>query len=410
MSACFVETERPQPRDHHILQIRLAHVDHVVNRVAFAEMRATGCGCGSIGRDPDFVAVGVSRQRPVVEVFAEQPELPELVSDVLADVSDGAVRAHDHFAVFVGFVFAAERRRRHHPAAAVLAFGFEVDRLALFQQFERRRPEFEMQNLALARQHVVLDVQPQHGGEVRVDDGVGHQMREFRQFARARFDGVQRFGAPGEGFRDDLCNAARCARKDPSRCNRTAASPVDQRGHIGGSFLFEEVEARHHVGHLHAGVVDVVLHFDAMAARAQHADESVAQNRVAQVADMRGFVRIDVGVLDDDLAAGIAARPLRRRGVEQRSGVSAAIEPHIDVAVARDFHGRHAGNFADGGDQFRGDLLRRLLQALRELKGDGNGDFAERRLARLFERERRSRRRTARADGPGMPPEFFSRL
>ena len=62
------------------------------------------------------------------------------------------------------------------------------------------------------------------------------------------------------------------------------------------------MKARHHVGHLHAGVVDVILHFDRPAARAQHAHEGVAQDGVAQMADMRGLVGIDVGVLDDDLA------------------------------------------------------------------------------------------------------------
>ncbi len=61
-------------------------------------------------------------------------------------------------------------------------------------------------------------------------------------------------------------------------------------------------EPDHHVGHLHAGVVDVVLHLDGAAARAQHAHERVAQDRVAQMADVRGLVGIDVGVLDDDLA------------------------------------------------------------------------------------------------------------
>ena len=68
------------------------------------------------------------------------------------------------------------------------------------------------------------------------------------------------------------------------------------------------MEAHHHVGHLHAGVVDVVLHLDALAARAQHAHEGVAQRGVAQVADVRRLVGIDVGVLDDDLLAGRGGR------------------------------------------------------------------------------------------------------
>ena len=70
------------------------------------------------------------------------------------------------------------------------------------------------------------------------------------------------------------------------------ARPISARGN--GS--------RHHVGHLHAGVVDVVLHFDRAAAGSQHTHERVAQDGVAQVTDMRGFVGIDVGVFDDDFA------------------------------------------------------------------------------------------------------------
>ena len=72
-----------------------------------------------------------------------------------------------------------KRCRRHHPATRVLAFGLEVDGLALLQQLESGRPELQVQDFALARQHVVLDAQAQHGLEMRVDDGVGHHARQF---------------------------------------------------------------------------------------------------------------------------------------------------------------------------------------------------------------------------------------
>ena len=61
-------------------------------------------------------------------------------------------------------------------------------------------------------------------------------------------------------------------------------------------------ESDHHVGHLDAGVVDVVLNVDGVSGGAQQANESVAQDGVAQVPDMRGLVGIDAGVLDQDLA------------------------------------------------------------------------------------------------------------
>ena len=72
--------------------------------------------------------------------------------------------------------------------------------LRCFEQFKRRRPELQVQNLAFARQHIVLDIEAQHRRQMRIDDGVGDQMREFRQFARAGFDRMQRLRAPRERF------------------------------------------------------------------------------------------------------------------------------------------------------------------------------------------------------------------
>ena len=52
------------------------------------------------------------------------------------------------------------------------------------------------------------------------------------------------------------------------------------------------------VSNLNAGVVDVVLHFDAIAGGFQDAHKRVAEHSVANVTDVRRFVRIDAGVLD----------------------------------------------------------------------------------------------------------------
>ena len=46
------------------------------------------------------------------------------------------------------------------------------------------------------------------------------------------------------------------------------------------------MKAHHHIGDLHAGVVDIVLHFHQVAARAQHAHERISQRGVAQVSDV----------------------------------------------------------------------------------------------------------------------------
>ena len=118
----------------------------------------------------------------------------------------------------------------------------------------------------------------------------------------------------------------------------------------------------HHVGHLHARVVDIVLHFHALAARAQHADEGIAQHGIAQVADVRRFVRVDVGVLDDDLPG--RGGGFFDSGMQKAQPVIRAIETDVDVSVSGDFERRHAWNRSDPGHQFGGDLARRLLQLL----------------------------------------------
>ena len=58
---------------------------------------------GLVSRRPDFVTVGICVPFPIVEILAEQPEFPELIRDVLADIGDGSVGAHDDFAIVVAF-------------------------------------------------------------------------------------------------------------------------------------------------------------------------------------------------------------------------------------------------------------------------------------------------------------------
>jgi hypothetical protein len=171
-----------------------------------------------------------------------------------------------------------------------------------------------------------------------------------------------------------LCNSWKCARRGPSSNNRSARRDRPAAPHIGRSLVFQEMEAHHHVGHLHAGVVDVVLHLDLRRGSAQHADEGVAQRGVAQVADMRGLVGIDVGVLDDNLSAGGVAVGHDR---PQLIRIGSAVEPDIDVAVAGHLQRCHPRNRPDLGGQLGGDFLRRLAQLFGKLEGCRHRDFAE---------------------------------
>ena len=98
-------------------------------------------------------------------------------------------------------------------------------------------------------------------------------------------------------------------------------------------------EADHHVGELDAGVVDVVLHLDRRGPGCAAARQHVAEHGVAQVADVRRLVGVDVGVLDDHLAAPsrTPAAAATRRGGAARAGAAAkaaAVEEEVQVAGA----------------------------------------------------------------------------
>ena len=57
------------------------------------------------------------------------------------------------------------------------------------------------------------------------------------------------------------------------------------------------------VGYLHAGVVDVILHDGGIAGLVavwtKETREAVAEDGVAKMADVRGLVGVDAGVLDE---------------------------------------------------------------------------------------------------------------
>ncbi len=92
------------------------------------------------------------------------------------------------------------------------------------------------------------------------------------------------------------------------------------------------------VRHLHAGIVDVVLHIHALSCGAQHPHEGVAQDGVAQMPDMRCLVRIDAGVLHQRVhACAESSVLLRLRDCRQRS---AAIEPRVQISRACDLKAR----------------------------------------------------------------------
>ena len=192
----------------------------------------------------------------------------------------------------------------------------------MLQLLEGRLPEFEVQNLALAGQKIVFDVEPQHGFEMAAQHRGRDQLGNFGGLIAAVFDLVQRVVAqllarcllfvasllvPLRGARVQVPAVVVDARW-PSR-----STLFKQRMNLGERLALEMQKSHHHIRNLHAGVVDVVLHVDFLPGGAQQAHKCVAEDGVAQMADVRGLVGIDAGVLDQSMEPALAdARGLRR--------------------------------------------------------------------------------------------------
>jgi len=153
--------------------------------------------------------------------------------------------------------------------------------------------------------------------------------------------------------------------------------------------VFERFEADHDVRDLHAGIVDVVLHFDRNAAEAQDPYQGVAQCRVAQMADVRRLVRIDRRVLDDRLPGVRGGTSGRRGGIESRPQKRPAIEEDVQVAIRCGLESGDALDLRQRTGQFLGDDLRRLAQPARQLERHWQRKVAERACRRVSDSERR---------------------
>src|SRR5207245_9031256 len=106
---------------------------------------------------------------------------------------------------------------------------------------------------------------------------------------------------------------------------------VDPFLHFGDTFLLKVLERHDDVRDLNAGVVDVVLRLDVVSEPFQTADQRVAENSVADVADVCRLVWIDVRVLHDD---ALARRPRQRHdGADMRGGEASPIETKVEVST-----------------------------------------------------------------------------
>ena len=177
---------------------------------------------------------------------------------------------------------------RHHPAALVLALGFEVEHALLLQLLEGRGPEIAG---AGSRSRAAENRTRCRGAAWFQDAAVAPRSKSVRQ-ARAVslppcFDLMQRCVAQLLARfvlrRFPARTTAKFAHRDPSSSNRSAgplrSSSSSSVRTSAERFSFEVQKPDHDVRDLHAGVVDVVLHLDLLPGRAQQAHEGVAQNR-----------------------------------------------------------------------------------------------------------------------------------
>ncbi len=365
--------ERLEAGAHDPLQVALAGVDDVDDPVGAAEGRVNGLTVGRGGTGlPDLRLLPVA----IAEVLAQQPELPELVGDVLADVGHRAVRAHDHL---VGVLEPGELlavRQRHHPAAGVLARRLVAHGAAVLEPLEGPVEKVQGQDVALPRQQVVGDAEPPHGREMAADDAPRHQAAHLGALAAAGLQLVERVAeqpaalAPGVGAALRVVPAPDLGVEVPA----DVVERLGDRGHLRRPRVPQVEEADHHVGELDAGVVDVVLDLDGVAQAPLAAGEHVAEHGVAQVADVRRLVRVDVGVLDDDLAGALRRR---RIGRQQGGGEGGAVEKEVEVAGAQHLDLAHQPRRPQGGREVLGDGTRVALEGARQLHGGRGSEVAQ---------------------------------
>ena len=233
----------------------------------------------------------------------------------------------------------------HDVAAFVLAGGLEVEDAFFEHEGAGRVPEVEGEDLAFAGEEVVLDAEALHGFEMAAQDGGGDEVGDLGGVVVADFEGVE--GVEANLFAGgDLVGVGGVPLGDAGV--EVPAVEVDALvgfEEFGEEFAcareglaFEVDEADDDVCDLDAGVVDVVLHADFVAALvvvgAEEALEGVAEDGVAEVADVRGLVGIDAGVLDEAEAGAADVGVLVGGDAADGGG---AVETDVEVAGAGDF-------------------------------------------------------------------------
>jgi len=214
-------------------------------------------------------------------------------------------------------------------------------------------------------------------------DVVGHLVG----FALARFQFVKRAGAQLMARGVLLIKAADAGVKVPA----VIIEFLGYSFYIIERFLFKVFEADDHIGHLHAGVIYIVLGFHLFTCGAEQSDGCISEHGVAKVAYVGGLVGIDCGVLDYDFAA--KTRRHRFRVVCCGEQIVGPVQIDIYVARACDLNARYAFEvsqlFCEASGQFSRIVLLagRGFQSLCKLEGYGESQIAHLGSRRYFKRD-----------------------
>src|SRR6266478_3978962 len=314
----FFMSQSSQPFGYHVLQVCLPRINDVVDPgrglPEVRRLRIALLAC----RGPDRLPLGSIRPLLVVKVLPQQPEFPELVCNIFSDVRHRPIRTHNDLVLCIlafrplcvlcalrvlcvnsCFFFRFFLFPRHNPASRHFSARGQMNRAGFLQHLKCRIPEFQVQDFALSRQQVVVDVQPRHRAQVTPYNCVRYGLRHFRIFAPAFFNRFQRRSAQFRCTRLVLTEKARSLRVQVPTVGIELRF-CREHLHVDRSALFHVQESDHNVRHLHAGVVDVVLNLHFAARVPQDPHHRVAQHRIPRVSDVRRLIRVDTRVLDDD--------------------------------------------------------------------------------------------------------------
>ena len=158
----------------------------------------------------------------------------------------------------------------------------------------------QVQDFALARQKVVFDVETVHRFKMSTQHGSRNQFCDRRRFARWVFDGMQRIATRLQICFVVLVPLRNAGIQIPAVVVEARLS--SERFDFGARFFLDVRETNDHIGHLHTGIVDVILHIHFPARITQQPNKRVSEHRIPQVTDMRRLVGINAGVLDQNLA------------------------------------------------------------------------------------------------------------